>query len=111
MTATIAVDANPLTRHLITGTELYSREVCKRLPAAAPDLNFRFYAAQPAPDVDLDLIVAPMPRLVTAHIVMAYIIIGVAPFTRLVHILVVPNPYLWRRPQVVRWYRAPKEAA
>ncbi|HEY6947050.1 MAG TPA: respiratory nitrate reductase subunit gamma [Candidatus Acidoferrum sp.] len=55
--------------------------------------------------------VALMPRLVTAHIVMAYIIIGVAPFTRLVHILVVPNPYLWRRPQVVRWYRTPKEAA
>jgi nitrate reductase gamma subunit len=55
--------------------------------------------------------VAVMPHLVMAHIVMAYIIIGVAPFTRLVHILVVPNPYLWRRPQVVRWYRAPKEAA
>jgi hypothetical protein len=21
-----------------------------------------------------------------------------------VHVLVVPNPYLWRKPQVVRWY-------
>jgi nitrate reductase gamma subunit len=52
-----------------------------------------------------------LPDLVKAHIVMAYIIIGIAPFTRLVHILVVPNPYLWRRTQVVRWYRAPKEAA
>lgn len=52
-----------------------------------------------------------MPALVKVHIVMAYVIIGVAPFTRLVHILVAPNPYLWRRPQVVRWYRAPKEAA
>ncbi|MFQ6610595.1 MAG: respiratory nitrate reductase subunit gamma [Fidelibacterota bacterium] len=25
------------------------------------------------------------------------------PFSRLVHVLVVPNPYLWRRPQLVRW--------
>jgi nitrate reductase gamma subunit len=52
--------------------------------------------------------VAMMPAAVQLHIVMAYVIIGLAPFTRLVHILVVPNPYLWRRPQVVRWYRAPK---
>lgn len=52
-----------------------------------------------------------LPNLVKAHIVLAYVIIGVAPFTRLVHILVVPNPYLWRKPQVVRWYRAPREAA
>ncbi len=52
-----------------------------------------------------------LPIGVKAHIVMAYVIIGVAPFTRLVHILVAPNPYLWRRPQVVRWYRAPKTAA
>jgi glycosyltransferase involved in cell wall biosynthesis len=62
---TVAVDANPLTRHLITGTELYSRELCRRLPAAAPDLNFRFYAARPAPGAGVDLIVAPMPRLWT----------------------------------------------
>ena len=55
--------------------------------------------------------VAVLPHLVKAHIILAYIIIGVTPFTRLVHILVVPNPYLWRRTQVVRWYRAPKEAA
>lgn len=52
-----------------------------------------------------------LPDLVKTHIVLAYVIIGVAPFTRLVHILVVPNPYLWRKPQVVRWYRAPREAA
>lgn len=66
MTApTVAVDANPLTRHVITGTELYSRELCRRLPAAAPDLNFRFYAARPSPAAGVDLIVAPMPRLWT----------------------------------------------
>lgn len=54
--------------------------------------------------------IATMPLAVKSHIVTAYILIGVAPFSRLVHILVAPNPYLWRRTQVVRWYRAPKEA-
>jgi len=49
--------------------------------------------------------IAAMPFSVKIHIVNAYLLIGFFPFTRLVHILVVPNPYLWRRPQVVRWYR------
>jgi nitrate reductase gamma subunit len=49
--------------------------------------------------------VTPLPLLVKSHIVGAYVLIGFFPFTRLVHVLVVPNPYLWRRPQVVRWYR------
>ena len=49
--------------------------------------------------------VAMMPAAVKLHIVGAYVVIGIAPFTRLVHVLVVPNPYLWRKPQVVRWYR------
>jgi nitrate reductase gamma subunit len=58
---------------------------------------------------DLGLISA-MPLEVKLHIVMAYTLIGVTPFTRLVHVLVAPNPYLWRKNQVVRWYRAPKGA-
>lgn len=41
--------------------------------------------------------------IVKFHVVLAWLIIGLFPFTRLVHILVVPNPYLWRRPQVVIW--------
>ena len=49
---------------------------------------------------------AAMPLLVKLHIVNAWCLIGFFPFTRLVHVLVVPNPYLWRRPQVVRWYRS-----
>jgi nitrate reductase gamma subunit len=49
--------------------------------------------------------VAALPALVKLHIVNAYLMVGFFPFTRLVHILVVPNPYLWRKPQVVRWYR------
>ena len=48
--------------------------------------------------------VSAMPLLVKLHIVNAYLVIGYFPFTRLVHVLVVPNPYLWRKPQVVRWY-------
>jgi len=45
-----------------------------------------------------------MPWMVRLHIVNAFILIAFFPFTRLVHILVVPNMYLWRRTQVVRWY-------
>jgi nitrate reductase gamma subunit len=47
-----------------------------------------------------------LPWVVKLHIVNAYVLIGFFPFSRLVHILVVPNPYLWRKPQVVRWYRS-----
>lgn len=47
---------------------------------------------------------AGSPLLVKSHIVLAFLIIGFFPFTRLVHLLVVPNPYLWRKVQVVRWY-------
>jgi nitrate reductase gamma subunit len=47
--------------------------------------------------------VSAMPLLVKMHIVNAWIVIAVFPFTRLVHVLVIPNPYLWRKPQVVRW--------
>ncbi len=52
---------------------------------------------------DIAYIVA-MPFLVKFHIAGAWIILAAFPFTRLVHILVVPNQYLWRKPQVVRWY-------
>jgi len=55
--------------------------------------------------------IAALPPMVKLHIVSAFLLIGFFPFTRLVHILVVPNPYLWRRTQVVRWYRRPGEAA
>ncbi len=53
---------------------------------------------------DISYITA-MPHLVKLHIVNAFLLVGFFPFTRLVHILVVPNPYLWRKPQVVRWYK------
>lgn len=54
-----------------------------------------------SPDVSY---ITAMPWMVKLHIIGAYVIFASFPFTRLVHILVVPNQYLWRKPQVVRWY-------
>lgn len=54
--------------------------------------------------------VSALPLMVKLHIVNAFIVVGLFPFTRLVHILVVPNPYLWRRTQVVRWYGEARRA-
>lgn len=56
------------------------------------------------PDIN---VIAAMPFMVKVHIVNAWLVIGFFPFTRLVHILVVPNQYFFRRRQVVRWYRRP----
>ena len=52
--------------------------------------------------------IAAMPFSVKLHIVNAFLVIGFMPYTRMAHVLVVPNPYLWRKPQVVRWYRPPQ---
>lgn len=60
---TVAVDANPAARAVHTGTEVYAREVALRLPAAAPELRFRFYAARPGDVAGLDLTVLPGRRL------------------------------------------------
>ena len=57
------------------------------------------------PDIS---VIAAMPWMVKIHIVNAFVVIAFFPFTRLVHILVVPNQYLFRRRQVVRWYRRPR---
>jgi nitrate reductase gamma subunit len=48
--------------------------------------------------------VTPLPLAFKVHLLGAFALIAYFPFTRLVHILVIPNMYLWRRPQVVRWY-------
>jgi glycosyltransferase involved in cell wall biosynthesis len=60
---TVAVDANPAARTAHTGTEVYAREVARRLPAAAPDLRFVLYAARPGEVDGLDLTVLPGRRL------------------------------------------------
>lgn len=49
--------------------------------------------------------VAAMPALVRWHVVLAWLFVGVFSVSRLVHVLAVPNHYLWRAPQVVRWAR------
>ncbi len=62
----------------------------------------------PVVDLSSSILTSPTWRrcriLVKLHIVLAFLTIGFFPFTRLVHVLVIPNPYLWRKPQVVRWY-------
>lgn len=59
----VAVDANPAVRKVATGTETYAREVARRLPAEAPELDFRFYASRPGPLPGVDLTVLPGRRL------------------------------------------------
>ncbi len=54
--------------------------------------------------------ITALPIAVKIHIAGAFLLIGILPFTRLVHILVAPIPYIWRKPQVVRWWRVRKEA-
>jgi len=53
-----------------------------------------------SPRVEL---LANMPWLVKTHVIGAITIVGILPFTRLVHFLVPPVSYLWRSYQVVIW--------
>ncbi|KAA3610142.1 MAG: respiratory nitrate reductase subunit gamma [Calditrichaeota bacterium] len=48
--------------------------------------------------------VAALPLLVKLHIIGAYLIVLFIPFSRLVHVLVVPLHYIWRPYQRVMWY-------
>lgn len=59
----IAVDVNPATRARVTGTERYTREVSSRLPAVAPDLRWRFFAARAKAGLGIDVMVLPFSRL------------------------------------------------
>src|SRR5258708_16424284 len=60
---TIAVDLNPATREVATGTEVYTREVGSRLSAAAPDLRWLFFASRARSGLGVDMLVVPMARL------------------------------------------------
>jgi glycosyltransferase involved in cell wall biosynthesis len=60
---TVAVDINPATRRLVTGTEVFTREVCCRLPAVAPYIRWRFFAAQPKRGLGVDVVVLPFRRM------------------------------------------------
>ena len=60
---TIAVDVNPATRPLQTGTEVYTREVCARLPGCAPEFRWRFFASRPRTGLGVDVMVVPFRRM------------------------------------------------
>lgn len=49
--------------------------------------------------------VTAMPLPVKIHMINAFVILALFPFTRLVHIVTLPLPYLFRPYQVVIWYR------
>jgi glycosyltransferase involved in cell wall biosynthesis len=63
VTATIAVDINPATREIVTGTEAYAREVGRRLPSAAPELRWLFFASRARAGLGVDVTVLPMNRM------------------------------------------------
>jgi nitrate reductase gamma subunit len=73
------------------GTSWYST-------SAAPYLHSIFFFR---PDISY---LVTMPFIVKFHVVNGWLIVGFFPFTRLVHALVAPLPYLWRKPQLARWY-------
>lgn len=50
-------------------------------------------------------LVSNLPFLVQFHVVGAFVILALLPFTRLVHLLSLPYSYLWRPYQVVIWNR------
>ena len=52
--------------------------------------------------------ISVMKPLAQVHVVGAFLIIALIPFTRLVHFLVAPFHYITRPFQVVRWYWNPK---
>jgi glycosyltransferase involved in cell wall biosynthesis len=64
-TKTVAVDINPAARAVMTGTEVYARELSTRLPVAAPELDWRFFASRPKAGLGVDVMVLPFRRLWT----------------------------------------------
>ncbi len=53
------------------------------------------------PDVSA---VSALPAAAKLHLAGAWLLLALFPFSRLVHIVVVPHEYLWRPAQIVRWY-------
>lgn len=48
-------------------------------------------------------LVASMPILARIHIAGTWLLVALFAYSKLVHVVAVPNSYLWRAPQVVRW--------
>jgi nitrate reductase gamma subunit len=55
-----------------------------------------------APRVDL---MTNLPAAFQVHALNAFLLLALAPYTRLAHVFVAPVEYLWRIPQVVIWRR------
>jgi len=55
--------------------------------------------------------VVSLPWAVKLHFVGGFLIIGLFPFTRLVHLIAFPFWYVWRPQQVVIWNRRPSATA
>jgi nitrate reductase gamma subunit len=51
--------------------------------------------------------ILPLPWDAKLHLLNAFLIVALTPFSRLVHALPVPLAYYWRRPQLVIWNRRP----
>lgn len=49
--------------------------------------------------------IANMKPIIQAHVLMAFLVAVLIPFSRLAHLLVFPLPYLWRPAQLVVWNR------
>lgn len=50
--------------------------------------------------------IMPLPLIVKLHFFNAFVVIGLFPFTRLVHIFTVPLGYLWKPYQLVVWNKS-----
>jgi glycosyltransferase involved in cell wall biosynthesis len=91
----IAVDLNPATREVVTGTELLAREVGSRLSAAAPELRWLFFASRARAGLRVDMTVVPFPRL-WSQVRLPLALTRVHP-----DLLFVPShavPFAWRGP-------------
>ena len=60
---TVAVDLNPATREVATGTEVFTRELAPRLRVAAPELRWLYFASRARPGLGVDVTVVPLARL------------------------------------------------
>lgn len=60
-----------------------------------------------APDVQL---LGSLPLAARLHVIGAFVLIGFFAFTRLMHVLVAPVPYIWRSTQLVLWNRERRSA-
>lgn len=54
---------------------------------------------------------ASLPWVSKLHFFNAFVFFAILPFTRLIHIIVLPIPYLWRNYVVIKWFKRKTEIA